>query len=279
MEGPAGIKVSVIVPCFNSAAYVERAVESVLLQSLRDVEIVLVDDGSEDDTRDVLARIAARHTGRAVRIIARSRGGTAAARNTGIANAQGRYVLPLDADDAIAPTMLEACARELDTAESIDIVYTDREDFGEVCGVAQAGQFCVERLAYFNQIGYCSLFRRSLWEAIGGYRVNVSGFDDWDFWLAAALLGARARHIAAPLFRHHRRADSQLGRLLPHFERLHARIVLNNTAAYSAADVRAARRFLDDGGDPPASLSFARFLFMARYFESARMPVGATRCA
>ena len=273
-----GVKVSVVVPCFNSSDYVEYALESVLAQSIQDFELVVVDDGSDDDTRDVLASFAARHSEAGIHTLAQANAGTAAARNIGIAHAQGRYVLPLDADDAIAPTMLETCVRELDTDSSIDIVYTDREDFGDIRAVARAGEFTVERLKYFNPLGYCSLFRRSLWQTIGGYRVNVSGFDDWDFWLAAALRGCRARHVAQPLFRHRRRNESQLRQLLPSFERLHAQIILNNASAYGTAEVHAAKLFLEHGGDAPTSLSCARFIFLARYFEAHRTREGEVRC-
>jgi hypothetical protein len=79
-----------------------------------------------------------------------------------------------------------------------------------------------------------------MWQAVGGYRCNVSGFDDWDFWLAAALKGCRGRHLPNPLFKHHRHQQSLLWRLLPELERLHARIVLNNPGAYADTELRMA---------------------------------------
>jgi glycosyltransferase involved in cell wall biosynthesis len=271
------VKVSVVVPCYDSAMYVGDTVASVVAQTIRDFEIVLVDDGSRDGTLSELHRIAAAHESTPIRVIAQPNAGTAAARNRGIAAARGRHILPLDADDAIAPTMLEACSAVLDAQPSIDVVYTDREDFGDVEGVAPAGTFSVERLKYFNQIGYCSMFRRTVWDAVGGYRTNVSGFDDWDFWLAAALRGSRGAHIAQPLFRHRRHADSQLATLLPRFERLHAQIVLNNREAYSAGEIDLAERHLRSGDDV-AFLSSARFLFVARYYEPYRRARERRRC-
>jgi hypothetical protein len=94
----------------------------------------------------------------------------------------------------------------------------------------------------------------------------VDGFDDWDFWLAAALRGHRAAHLPKPYHRHRRRGDSLLWRLLPEYERLFARIVLNNSAAYSAAEVDEVRRFLDEGL-PSSLLRSSRFVFLARYYE------------
>lgn len=261
------VKVSVVIPCFNSARYVAAAVDSVLAQTARDYEIVLVDDGSEDDTVELLERILATNRRTPMRVVEQPNAGTAAARNLGIAAARGRYILPLDADDEIAPTMLEACSALLDADPRIDIVYTDREDFGDACGIAAAGTFALERLKYFNQIGYCSLFRRTLWETVGGYRVNVSGFDDWDFWLAAALRGSHARHLAQPLFRHRRRPDSLLWRLLPRFERLHAQIILNNRDAFSPSEVDVATCCLETGAAAPM-LASARFVFLGHYYAT-----------
>lgn len=260
------IAVSVVIPSFNSTAYLAETVESVRAQTLGAWEIVFVDDGSSDGTRALIESLIAANGGAPMRLVCQPNAGTAAARNRGIALARGRYILPLDADDLIAPTMLEASASVLDAAPDVDLVFTDREDFGAVLGIRSAGTYSVERLKYFNQIGYCSLYRRTLWERVGGYRSNVSGFDDWDFWLAAALRGCRARHVPKPLFRHRRRSDSQLWRLLPSFERLHAQIVINNSDAYTDAERRGAERFLEHGESAPM-LRSARLLFVGRYFD------------
>jgi glycosyltransferase involved in cell wall biosynthesis len=260
------VKVSVVVPCFNSVATLHEAVRSVQQQTLRDFEIVLVDDGSTDATRALIARIAGAHPRVRIEPILQANAGTAAARNAGIARARGRYVLPLDADDLIAPTMLERCATLLDSDPEIDIVYCDREDFGDISAIRSAGSFAVERLKFFNQLGYCSLYRRSLWQAIGGYRTNVSGFDDWDFWIAAAVRERKAAHIPEPLFKHRRHAQSQLWRLMPAFERLHAQIILNNRAAYSEDEVAMAERYLQNG-ESAAMLRSAQFVFRMHYFQ------------
>jgi glycosyltransferase involved in cell wall biosynthesis len=257
--------VSIVVPCHNSARYLRETVESATAQTLADLEVVLVDDGSTDGTRSLAAELA-RSDGERVRLVCQDNRGVSAARNRGILEARGRYVLPLDADDLIDARMLEEAVAMLEASPAISIVYTDRADFGDVERTCPAGAFELPRLAYFNQIGYCSLFRRSLWEELGGYRGNVDGFDDWDFWLAAALRGHRAAHLPKPYHRHRRRADSLLWRLLPEYERLFARIVLNNSAAYSAAEVDQVRRFLDAGA-PSSLLSASRFVFLARYYE------------
>jgi len=271
------IAVSVVIPCFNSSACLGETVRSVLAQTRRDFEIVFVDDGSEDGTASLIEGIIDATTDVPLRLLRQANAGTAAARNRGIAQARGRWVLPLDADDLIAPTMLQQCAAVLEAEPRIDLVYTDREDFGDIGALRTAGTYGLARLKYFNQIPYCSLYRRSIWQAVGGYRTNVSGFDDWDFWIATALLGCRAEHVGQPLFRHRRSGRSQLWGLLPQFERLHAQIIVNNRAAYTEDEVAMAWGFLC-GGEPSAMLRSAHFLFVARYYEGYERKAPGAPC-
>ncbi|MDN3578550.1 glycosyltransferase family A protein [Chitinimonas viridis] len=256
--------ISVVIPCYNSADTLAETVASVLAQSRPASEIILVDDGSVDETAALIASLQQRHGGR-LRTAWQANAGVAAARNLGMAMAQGPYVLPLDADDSLHPAMLAECGAMLDADASLDLVYTDRQDFGDSERRWTSGRFELARLKYFNQLAYCGLYRRSLWQAVGGYRVNVSGFDDWDFWLAAALHGARARHLAAPYLLHRRRRQSQLWDILPRYEALHAQIMLNNPVAYGEAELAAARRYLADGS-PAAVLSAARRVFLHHYY-------------
>jgi glycosyltransferase involved in cell wall biosynthesis len=93
--------VSVIIPAYNRARTVGRAVDSVLAQTFHDFEIIVVDDGSQDDTRETLARFGGR-----IRLICQKNQGVSAARNTGIRAAQGRWVAFLDSDDEWLPTKL-----------------------------------------------------------------------------------------------------------------------------------------------------------------------------
>lgn len=258
--------VSVVIPCYDSAAFLRETVASVTAQTRDDVEIVFADDGSTDDTRGLIERIVAAEQRLPMRVVAQANAGVASARNLGIRAARGRYILPLDDDDLIAPTMIEECAAILDAEADVDVAYTDREDFGDVEGVARAGGFDLQRLKYFNQLGYCSLYRRTMWESVGGYRTNVTGFDDWDFWLAAAASGAKGRHLPKPLLRHRRRRDSLLWRLLPEYERLNAQVILNNATVYTPLEVDAARRFIEQG-EPSSMLRAARRIFMSRYYE------------
>ena len=159
--------VSVVVPCYNTARYLRDTVESLTTQTLISKEIILVDDGSQDGTRDVIADLIAKHPSDAIRFIFQDNAGQAAARNRGVSIAQGRYILPLDSDDTIAPNMLEVCAAILDSEPEAGLVYTDREEFGDHAAIVKSGLFELGRLKYFNQLpDLCALPK----DDVGGSR-------------------------------------------------------------------------------------------------------------
>ncbi len=116
LVGPVadGPRVSVVIPCWNQACFLPEAVESVVAQTFRSFEIVVVDDGSPDDTAAVAQRLAKHHPDVAIRLLRQENAGLAAARNAGIAAAHGELVLPLDSDDRIQPDYLERLVAALD---------------------------------------------------------------------------------------------------------------------------------------------------------------------
>lgn len=263
--------VSAVVPCYDSAPYLRETFASLEAQTLSALEIILVDDGSTDGTSDIIAELIA-GSGRIVRTVWQANAGLAAARNRGVGLARGRYIMPLDADDLIAPETLEACVSALDADPDVSIIYFDREEFGDVAALWPAGSFALDRLRYFNQLSYCTLYRRSLWEALGGYRTNVTGLDDWDFWVNAAACGFQARYIPEPFLKHRKRAGSQMWRLLDKYDRLFAKIILNNRAVYSQAEVSMAEALLVTGESAPLFRA-TRAIFMANFLGKAPRPI------
>lgn len=121
-------KVSVIIPVYKAEKYLEDCLDSVINQSLKDIEIICVDDGSPDASLDILARYAARDN--RLRLICQGNAGVSAARNAGFKHAKGSYVLFLDSDDMLNPDALEQLADTADKKQT-DILYFDAAPFFE----------------------------------------------------------------------------------------------------------------------------------------------------
>jgi glycosyltransferase involved in cell wall biosynthesis len=120
-------KASVIIPCYNYGRYLEEAVGSILNQTFQDFEIIIINDGSTDNTISVAERLIAQYHDHQIRLINQENSGQPAiSRNRGINEAIGEYILCLDADDMILPTMLEKCLDILRQDKNAAIAYTDR---------------------------------------------------------------------------------------------------------------------------------------------------------
>ncbi|MBI5799635.1 MAG: glycosyltransferase [Verrucomicrobia bacterium] len=228
--------VSVVIPCFKQAHLLPEAVASVLAQTHAEWEIIIVNDGSPDDTSAVAERLIRENPSHRIHLLNQPNQGLAMARNNGIALALGKHILPLDADDGLAPDFLAKTVAVLEANPDTHIVFTDLLRFGDADGVFQTGEFSLAKLATLNQLNYCSLYRREVFDAVGGYNPNlVWGYEDWDFWIGAAERGFKARKIAEPLFRYRIKAGSMLTTAAKRDAELRARIVLNHPKTYDAA--------------------------------------------
>lgn len=202
-------KVSVVIPCYNQGVYLDEAVISVLEQSWQDLEIIIVNDGSTDgETVDILSFYERPRT----RVIHTENRGLAAARNAGIAEARGAYILPLDADDRIGKEYLEKGVTVLESRPDVGIVYCLAEKFGADNGAWNSPRFSLRRMLLGNLIFCSALFRREDWERTGGYDPGMaSGWEDWDFWLSLLELGRGVYRIPEVLF-HYRVKEVSMAR-------------------------------------------------------------------
>jgi glycosyltransferase involved in cell wall biosynthesis len=239
---PAVPLVSVVIPCYNQARFLPEAVASVAAQSFADWEIIIVNDGSPDDTSAVARRLMEEHAGRRIRVLEKRNGGLAHARNAGILAATGAYVLPLDADDKIGPAMLEKTVALLESAPGVAVAYTDVAHFGAEEKVVQAAEFNFKKLCENNQLNYCSLLRREAWEQAGGYNSNlIWGYEDWDLWIGCGEQGLAARRVPGALLQYRVKESSMFTDALARDRELRARIVLNHPALYDAEKAAQAR--------------------------------------
>ncbi len=186
--------VSVIVPCHNHGAYLEEAVDSALQQTYPRVEVVIVDDGSQDPA--TLDLLNSHPWPSQVRVFFIPGQGPSVARNVAITQAQGEYILPLDADDKIAPTYIEKALAVFIADPQVGIVYCRAQFFGGREGEWPLPEFAFPDILLGNTIFNCSLFRRSDWQNVGGYNPNmVWGWEDYDLWLSLLEAGVRVWRI------------------------------------------------------------------------------------
>jgi glycosyltransferase involved in cell wall biosynthesis len=257
--------VSVVIPCYNYADFLPEAICSVVAQTCDDWEIVVVNDGSEDDSAQVAREIAAdfRYLRQRICVLDISNSGVSTARNTGIAASRGRYVLPLDADDVIAPTMLEKTVALLDSCPEISIAYTDMYGFGPniASQPIEFPDYDFELLCQQMNYFYCALTRRGAWEAAGGYDPELPALEDWEFAINCGKLGCVARRIPEPLFGARRKPTGLHTQVLSDNVRLRAQIVRKHAELYSPVTRAWADAILGEGlaaGAPDEILACTR---------------------
>ncbi len=206
--------VSAVIPYYRSAAWVRDAVDSLLAQTYSPIEIVLVNDGSFEDEDWVLGELAARQ---GVSVVSKANAGLGAARNFGVAQTRGRYVLPLDSDNTIEPGFVARCVEILERRPEVAYVtawslYVDDDGAplgGLDIGYEPLGNEAVGLLARENVAGDAvALIRRRLFDAGFRYSEELTSYEDWFFYRELGCAGHFGVVIPERLFRYRVRADS-----------------------------------------------------------------------
>src|SRR4029077_20917696 len=145
-------------------------------------------------------------------VVAQPNRGVGAARNTGIRFAKGEFILPLDSDNRLRDVYLNEGASLLKGNPSVGVVYADAEYFGERSGRWYVPDFNLLSLIRMNFIDTCALYRKKLWEEVGGYDEQMPwmGLEDWDFWLRVAAKGGTFVHLSKIGFDYRVRGESQI---------------------------------------------------------------------
>lgn len=222
-------KVSVVITCYNLANTLGRAVDSVVKQEEfdpREVEIIVVNDNSPDDTQEVAEALVTKHKKHNIKVVRNETNlYLASALNAGISASSGRYIVPLDADNELGPAALRLLSDPLDKGykalgergppQHVDITYGAMEVIDEA-GInpnfvsGWPAQFnYVEQMRKHNQIPSTSMYRRSVWQSVNGYRRRCHTAEDADFWCRATSFGSIPRRVTdAVTLKYHDRSDS-----------------------------------------------------------------------
>lgn len=199
--------VSVIVPCFNDGEYIEDAINSVLNQTYKEIEIIICDDGSNDKNTLNLLR---KFENKGIKVIYQNNQGPSAARNNAISHSSGVYILPLDADDKIGSTYIEDAVAVLDEKPNIGIVYCKGMFFGKRNTTWDLPPYNLLSMLTGNIIFVSALFRKSDWKKVGGFCTEFKiGLEDYDFWLSILELGREVYQIPKRLFYYRKKSTSR----------------------------------------------------------------------
>lgn len=189
-------RISIISACFNHGKFINEMLESVYKQTFEDYEIIIVNDGSTDNTAEILQSI----THEKVKIIHTENHGPAEARNTAIKHARAPIIMNLDADDKIASDLLEKAYKTFRSGPNIGIVYSDTEFFGAKSGNFDIAEYSLETMLFDNRIISMAFFKKEDWGLVGGYSGELMyGLEDWDFWLLIIELGRKVVKIPEKL--------------------------------------------------------------------------------
>lgn len=206
--------VSVVMPAYNAERYLRVAVESVLRQTFPDLELLIVDDGSTDATKQVAEAFAQRDS--RVRVLTQRNAGPGPARNAAFAAARGRLLAFLDSDDEWDSTFLEEMVHALDSRPDVDVLIGNARHRGG----PRSGQPCrpvrafgvpiplTEILADETCLFIMTVFRREAVEAVGGFDPSTFTNEEYDMWIRAALAGYTFARYPKPLGWYTSREDS-----------------------------------------------------------------------
>jgi glycosyltransferase involved in cell wall biosynthesis len=231
-------KVSVIIPCFNHAPFLENSVKSALDQNYQNIEVIIANDGSTDNSLEVANKLAS--LDKRVRVLTRENRGVVATRNEAIAMSTGDYILPLDADDYLASNdVIEAMAEALDNDPEIVLVFGNYQSFGAISSFVRSQLGDISKLLIKDFIPATSMFTREVFDKVGGYSDRmIGGYEYWEFVIRVTNSG-KIHKIEKTIYFYRTQPISRNTEADKIKETLFENIINNNNAIYSmnVADV------------------------------------------
>ncbi|MFV8226693.1 glycosyltransferase [Christiangramia aquimixticola] len=198
--------ISIIIPCYNDAENISESIDSAINQDYGNIEVIVVDDGSDQNTKNVLRNLEPK----IAKLITQKNKGASSARNVGIQNSTGKYILNLDSDDSFDRTFVTKAMSIIQNDSNIKIVssYINRISENRSTILKHKNSDIKSFLKYNHSSG-SALFKRSDWLKVGGYDEKMtSGYEDWDFYIRLLKGGGVSYIIPEPLLNYRIRPES-----------------------------------------------------------------------
>ena len=192
-------KVSIVVPCFNQAAFISETLDSVALQRYADWECIVVDDGSTDGSAEII-RLRVGNDARFI-YLRQANNGVSAARNLGFSRASGDHLLPLDGDDKLHPRFLQQVMACFAAHPETDLVHCKTRLFGTRKKIWHLPSYSYDKLLWQNMLVNSCVFTREAFARTSGYSLHMlHGFEDWEFYIRLLGPDSQVRFIDSALF-------------------------------------------------------------------------------
>ena len=213
------MRISVIIPAYNQGQYLVSCIESILSQTLKSHEIIVVNDGSQDDTRNI-----AKHY--PIKYIEQTNRGLSSARNTGLMNMDGDWFYPLDADDMMLENCLEKVTEVIEKNPDVDIIAPSFKTFGTSNEkVLLMPSPTLEDFKSANRIGYFSAIKKKALLEVGGYSSRMTwGYEDLHLWVNLLTKGKKLITIPDILILYRTKEKSMIHDAQQHHQELMAQI-------------------------------------------------------
>ena len=225
------MKISIVIPCYKQAEYLPHAIESILSQTVKPHEIIVVIDGSPDNSLEIAKTYD-------IKVINQVNKGLASARNTGLMNMTGDYLFPLDADDMMLENCIERVEQVIEETDA-DIVAPSFKTFGKynapiiLMTNPTLEDFKPINGQPMNRIGYFSAIRRNKLLEIGGYNPKMTfGWEDYDIWFDLLKRGARIVTISEMLILYRTKERSMINEADEHVNQLMSQIYKNHPEVF-----------------------------------------------
>jgi len=175
--------VSIIIPTYNQANYISETLISVLAQTYKNWECIIVNDGSSDNTDEIVTEWHKKD--KRFMYFIKSNEGVSSARNYGISKSSGYYILPLDSDDIISNDYLEKAISHFNKFPNTKLIYSDAEKFGKQSEKWDLGDYSFEELLFHNKIFCSAIYKKTDFDKTKGYNSKMNhGLEDWEFWVS-----------------------------------------------------------------------------------------------